>query len=77
MARYENTVEVAFGELRHSRVILCIGTVTISQWTGVNNDYVVVDAITDDSIDYVTRGLKLKFEMSAGGAVVIEEGIFA
>lgn len=77
MARYEQEVEIAFGDARHSRVILCIGTVTISQWTGVGNNYVVTDVITDDSVDYVTRGLKLKFTPGAGDAVVIEEGIFA
>lgn len=76
MARYESAVELSFCELRHSRVILCIGEVKILQWTGVNNDYVLVDTITDKSVDYVTRGIKLRFEPAVGGAVVIEEGAF-
>lgn len=70
--RFTDTQEISFRSLRQSRNISNVGTLTISVWTG--NEYIEADTLTDGSREYFTQGLRLKFEISAGGYYYIERG---
>lgn len=70
--RFTDTHEQSFRSLRESRCIANVGTLTISVWTG--NEYIEADVLQDGSREYFTQGLRLKFEISAGGYYYIEQG---
>lgn len=72
MGRYTSTQEISFDIERESRGISANGTLTISVYTG--NEWLVADTITDSTVRYFTKALRLKFEISPGGFYYIEEG---
>lgn len=72
MARYTDTVEISFNDIREARAIVAEGTVVINQWNGIA--FVPTGMTLTDAADVIwTKGLRLQFVID-GGAITIEEG---
>lgn len=73
MSRYTITTDISFGAFRDSRAVLAEGTVTINQWNGIA--FAPSGTVITDKSEVVwTKGLRLQFVVSVGGAVTVEEG---
>jgi hypothetical protein len=73
MARYTDTQEMAFNNLRETRAIIVTGgDLVVSSWDGLA--YNEIETLVKGPYEYFTRGLRLRFVPAAGATYTIEEG---